>query len=156
MSLGGWITITLPNEVGHGHKNFPSAFVLGKRPIHFYPKPEREHRALVQALLKEQWNQPPLLGAVQIHYLYEVPIPASWSKRKKELARQGKIRPTSTPDLSNLMYWMENRLKGILFQDDCQVIFFSCREKYSDEPKTTILIQELLSPELNPPKTDST
>jgi len=72
-------------------------------------------------------------------------IPASWSKEKKDDARNGRIRPTSVPDLSNLIKNVEDVGNKILWRDDAQIVDFGDSGKwYSDRPRTEIIVKELL------------
>ena len=46
-------------------------------------------------------GRPPIEAPVRIELLTELPMPASWSKRKTADAITGHIRPTSRPDVDN-------------------------------------------------------
>jgi Holliday junction resolvase RusA-like endonuclease len=48
-------------------------------------------------------ERPPLTGPVHLTALIELPIPASWSKRRTAAAIVGEIRPTSRPDIDNFL-----------------------------------------------------
>jgi Holliday junction resolvase RusA-like endonuclease len=55
-------------------------------------------------------DRPPLDVPVRIELLVELPVPASWSKRKAEAAITGDVRPTSRPDIDN--YVKSRRQRG--------------------------------------------
>src|SRR5262249_37446987 len=46
-------------------------------------------------------GRPPIEAPVRIEVLAELPIPASWSERKKAEAITGTVRPTSRPDVDH-------------------------------------------------------
>ena len=48
-------------------------------------------------------GRPPIEAPVRIELLIELPMPASWSKRKTADAITGHIRPTSRPDVDNYL-----------------------------------------------------
>ena len=51
-----------------------------------------------------------------------LPIPASWSKRKKIDAISGRIFPTSRPDLDNVLKHVLDVMNGWWFGDDRQIV----------------------------------
>jgi len=51
-----------------------------------------------------------------------LPIPASWSKRKKTEAVAGRIFPTSKPDLDNVLKHVLDVMNGWWFKDDRQIV----------------------------------
>lgn len=70
-------------------------------------------------------------------------IPKSWSKKKKELALQGKIYPTVRPDWDNLGKAPSDYLNGIVYHDDCQIIKATVEKFYSDNPRTEIIVHRV-------------
>lgn len=70
-------------------------------------------------------------------------IPTSWSKKKQEQARTGKIYPTSRPDIDNLGKIIMDALNGIAYVDDSQIVQLVINKKYSDEPMVEVLIDEM-------------
>jgi len=46
-------------------------------------------------------DRPPIEVPVRLELVAELPIPASWSERKRALAIVGDLRPTSRPDVDN-------------------------------------------------------
>jgi Holliday junction resolvase RusA-like endonuclease len=63
-------------------------------------------------------DRPPLSGAVCLAALVELPIPASWSKRRTAAAIVGGIRPTSRPDVDNFLKSAMDAINGIVVADD--------------------------------------
>jgi len=54
-----------------------------------------------ERLIAEQCPKAPMDGPLALKLQFGIPIPASWSKRKKADALSGVIRPTSRPDIDN-------------------------------------------------------
>lgn len=73
------------------------------------------------------------------------PIPESWSRRDKELALAGGIRPTSKPDDDNYLK-LRDALNGIVWIDDSQCVDSRVLKFYSDTPALRIEVRELLPP----------
>ena len=72
-----------------------------------------------------------------------MPIPASWSKKKKEQARNRKIYPTNRPDIDNLAKIVMDALNRIAYADDSQIVQLVINKQYSDEPMIEVLIDEI-------------
>lgn len=88
-------------------------------------KAEAQRRAednLCAALLPYR-PEKPLTGAQWLGLRAYLPIPQSWPKSKKAQAQSGAIRPTSKPDLSNLIKHVEDCLEALNFwENDSQVV----------------------------------
>ena len=63
-------------------------------------------------------DRPPLQGPVKLEPLVELPVPASWSKRKHKAATVGDVLPTSRPDLDNNVKSALDPLNGIVIVDE--------------------------------------
>ena len=74
-----------------------------------------------------------LEGPLKVMLVFYIPIPRSWSKRrKKEAVGQPHV---FKPDLSNLVKAVEDGMAGIVFSDDSQVAVLSASKRYAlDDP----------------------
>ena len=88
-----------------------------------------EHRAEV---FKDK-----MLGIVTTAYFE---IPKSKSKKFKEQAREGFIRPITKPDTDNISKNIKDALNKIAYPDDSQVVTELIEKKYSDTPRVEIKI----------------
>lgn len=66
------------------------------------------------------------------------------SHKKRSEALQGKILPTTKPDLDNYCKGIADALSGIVYRDDAQIVNLTMSKRFSDEEKTTILVQEII------------
>ena len=57
-------------------------------------------------------DRPPIEVPVRLELVAELPIPASWSARKRSLAVAGDLFPTSRPDVDNYIKAGLDSLKG--------------------------------------------
>lgn len=96
---------------------------------------------LMQNRPPEPWTGPILLGLKMFF-----PIPASWSKRRKEQARMGLIAHTTKPDYSNCEKHLEDVGNGILWVDDSQIRGpipdYEAGKFYSDRPGWEVVVKK--------------
>lgn len=86
----------------------------------------------------------PLDSALYVKIYFYLPIPKSWSKKKKELAKQNLIHPTSRPDLDNYVKFYFDCFNGLLWVDDSQVVSVFAEKYYADgNPQVCLTIETL-------------
>ena len=83
------------------------------------------------------WETP-----VSVKIIAHHAIPKSFSKKKREGALAGDIRPQTKPDIDNVVKVVCDALNGVAYRDDTQVIRVQAEKIYSDEPKLVIAIRE--------------
>lgn len=77
-------------------------------------------------------------GPLIISVVLFMPIPQSWSKKKREAFH---LQPhISRPDLDNMVKWIGDVGNGILYDDDAVICAMHAYKFYSLEPKTVISI----------------
>lgn len=97
-------------------------------------------------------------GPVRISILIGMPIPASYTKTKKREIRQGLIAHTGKPDIDNVVKAVLDGLvrssgQGAtrehvgLLKDDTQVVQLNVIKDYTDEPRVTVRVTELVLPD---------
>jgi Holliday junction resolvase RusA-like endonuclease len=70
------------------------------------------------------------------------PIPKSASKAKREAMISGRVRPTSKPDLKNILAAVEDGLNGVAYLDDAQIVDFREIGKwYGERPRLVVDIE---------------
>lgn len=74
------------------------------------------------ALLCQYRPEIPLDGPILLGVRAYLPIPESKPKKFKAAAQAGEIRPTTKPDLDNLLKHLKDCCKGIFWIDDKQVV----------------------------------
>jgi Holliday junction resolvase RusA-like endonuclease len=70
----------------------------------------------------------------------EIPIPDSWSKKRKERAIRGEEWPVTTPDLKNILWLAEDALKMVVYKDDKLICKHNNIKRYSVQPKIVITV----------------
>lgn len=108
----------------------------------------RSEAELISLLEQHRPEGHPLEGPVFLLVKAFLPIPASWPQKKRAGATMGQIRPTSKPDLDNLVKNLKDCLTSLSFwQDDKQVVeYLPGTGKYYDDgqgPRWEIEIKEM-------------
>jgi len=71
-----------------------------------------------------------------------MPVPQSYSKKKREQALSNQIRPTVKPDCDNIAKNINDALNGIVYPDDKQIVSLTVNKFYSDNELVSIKISE--------------
>lgn len=83
----------------------------------------------------------PLTGAVYLNLTFHMPMPESWSEKKKQ--RMNGQPHTTKPDRDNLEKGVCDAFNKIIWKDDGQVCDGSTRKFYSFEPRIEVIVEEL-------------
>ena len=73
---------------------------------------------------------------------FRLPMPQSWSKKRKEGALKGLEAPTKKPDWDNLGKAVSDALNGVIFKDDSQIVSAHVKKTYSAVPGVDIYVSE--------------
>lgn len=93
---------------------------------------------------KIKWGNQPLVDRpIACVVSARLPIPKSWSKRKKEAAGSGQLPHVSRPDLDNYIKIALDILNETVIRDDSIVVSLSAEKKYSDDPCLVIKLLEI-------------
>nr|WP_254476471.1 RusA family crossover junction endodeoxyribonuclease [Brevibacillus sp. HB1.4B] len=83
----------------------------------------------------------PTPAALALKMVFVMPIPASWSKRKRWDALN-KAHMTK-PDLDNLIKGCTDALNGVVWQDDKQIVSVEATKVYGFEPRIELYVTEI-------------
>ncbi|WP_240674247.1 RusA family crossover junction endodeoxyribonuclease [Crenobacter cavernae] len=86
-------------------------------------------------------SREPLQGALQATLTVGLPIPASWSQKKRNAAAMGEVWPTVKPDSDNVAKGILDACNGIVFKDDSQVVRLVVVKQYAIEPGVSVRIE---------------
>lgn len=105
---------------------------------HVYTTPKtRAYENIVKSTAIDN-HIPCITTALRVELVIYKSIPKSFSKKKRELANEGKIYPVVKPDIDNYVKSVLDGLNGILFVDDKQIVDFRAVKKYSDNPRVEV------------------
>ncbi len=120
----------------------PMGFASG-----YTPAKTRDYEARIrQAAVLAMRGRSPLDGPVELTVIAYMPIPTSWSAKKKAQAQAGDIRPVVKPDDDNIAKaardgCMDRRkpIIPIVFRDDAQVVDGHTHKFYDASPRLIIV-----------------
>lgn len=116
----------------------------GVQRIHSHPdqKTEVYESALRVAAGAVMRGRPLLAGPLEVRIFAMLPIPASWSKRKRLDAVEGRLRPTVKPDFDNIAKLVD-ALNHVVWNDDASVVDGVVRKFYSATPELVVQVTAL-------------
>src|SRR5262245_1839831 len=88
-------------------------------------------------------GRPPITVPARAEITVDLPVPASWSGRRRDAALRGDIRPTSRPDTDNYIKAALDAINAIVGADDSQVVDLVAIKRYAPVPALTIMITPL-------------
>lgn len=107
------------------------------------PAKSRDYKQYVRLVASEDAPETPVTGAVLLSLRIYRAIPKSMSKRKREAALAGRLRPTTKPDVSNVLKGVEDALKGVWYADDSQIVGYGELGKwYAERPRIEVTMTE--------------
>jgi len=139
------IKFTVPGEpVAKGRPKFTNA---GKFPRAYTPAKTRNYEDWVALNALQHAPDVPFNRSVALflRILVYRPIPKSLSKKKRALAIDGKLLPTSRPDLDNYEKAITDGIgkTGRYFEDDSQICVVMCKKLYGEVPRVEIEIGKI-------------
>jgi Holliday junction resolvase RusA-like endonuclease len=120
----------------------------GKPFIHNYADAETEayEKMLAQYAVLLMRGKQPTQNPIALSVCALLPMPASWSVKKREQALAGIILPTSKPDFDNFCKAASDALNKIVFHDDAQVVEAHTIKRYDARPRLCIEVREFVAP----------
>lgn len=107
----------------------------------YTPSETVNYEAFVKLCFTEKYPDAiPAEGNVCIAIDAYFPIPASWSKKKKQQALDGEIRPKK-PDWDNIGKAISDALNGIAYVDDAQTYDARVIKRYGEKPCVKVAIE---------------
>lgn len=110
----------------------------------YTPKKTSDYEKLVKVYAIKTMTEhglKPTEEAIRLDVQAFFPIPASWTKAKKEKALNGDLKHTTRPDLSNIVKAVEDAMNGIVYKDDSQISEIVCVKRYSMSPRVDLTVE---------------
>lgn len=134
------IKITVPGQpVPQGRPRFSAK----PFPHAYDPKPSVEYKKRVKYHASKNSPDNLLEGALDVEVQIYKETLKSFSKAKKAAAEAKELRPTTKPDADNYAKGILDALKGVIWQDDGQVVRLTCEKFYAQKPRAEITIRPL-------------
>jgi Holliday junction resolvase RusA-like endonuclease len=88
-------------------------------------------------------GRPPIAVPVCAEITVDLPVPMSWSGKRRDAALRGEIRPTARPDVDNFVKAAFDSVNQIVLADDSLVVDLVATKRYAAVPALTITITPL-------------
>ena len=96
------------------------------------------------AAMKQNWQKSD--APIVLNLCAWFPVPESWPKRKKEMARAGDLYPTVKPDSDNIGKIIADALNDIVYNDDRQIVDYHIQKRYcriDEEPHVVVFVEPM-------------
>ena len=121
----------------------PRATTINGRVKMYDPKKSSEYKNYIRLVASQHAPKELLDGPLQLTVRVYRPTLKSFSKKKKKLAEEGKIRPTTKPDTDNYIKGIKDALKNVIWKDDSQVVDLQVSKFYSEKPRIEVKIEQI-------------
>lgn len=146
MAPAGTIVVELAGAPeGKGRPRFRAFASKGGRAFAsaYTPAKTRKYEdALRFAAQQAMKGRAPLDGALDVIVYAHMPVPASWSRKKRAAALRGEIYPVTKPDWENIAKTLD-AFNEVVWRDDRQVVDGRVLKRYSDRPRLEIHVRAM-------------
>jgi len=88
-------------------------------------------------------GRPPISGPVRAEITIHLPVPTSWSGKRRDAALRGDVRPTTRPDCDNYCKSAMDAISEIVVSDDSMIVELTAAKRYAIVPQLVITITPL-------------
>ena len=132
------ISFIIPGEPqGKGRPRFSTRGGFVKT---YTPEKTASYENFVKVCYLNEFHDFKITGEIDAEIIACFPIPKNFSKKKRQLASYGEIRPTKKPDCDNIAKIILDSLNGIAYEDDKQIINLEVSKFYSDDPQVNVTL----------------
>ena len=125
--------------VGKGRPKFARR---GKFVSTYTPTKTRTYEDTIKVAARQAMTIEPLQTPVTVFVYISVPIPASYSKKRKEACLSGFEKPMKKPDIDNVLKCFLDAMTGIVYVSDVQVITVHMTKVYSTIGMVEVMVKE--------------
>lgn len=130
------------NPVGKGRPKFARR---GNFVSTYTPKKTTDYEEIIKKAAKNAMgSSEPLETPVSCYFYISLPVPASYSKKRREACLTNSERPTKKPDIDNIVKCFLDALNGVIYQDDTQVVSIHATKVYGSIGMVDVLVREEL------------
>jgi Holliday junction resolvase RusA-like endonuclease len=137
--MSGAITIIIGGEpVAKGRPR------MTRRGFAYTPAATRKYEAHGRLAAQQVMaGRPPIALPVRAEITVDLPVPASWSMKRRNAALRGEISPTSRPDVDNYVKAALDAINEIVVADDSLVVELHALKKFSAVPMMIVTVVPL-------------
>lgn len=112
-----------------------------RRGILYTPASTRKYEAHGRLAAQQAMDgRPPIDVPVRAEITVDLPVPRSWSGKRRDAALRGEIRPTSRPDTDNYCKSALDAVNGIVLVDDSLVVELRALKQFGAVPQLRVTI----------------
>jgi Holliday junction resolvase RusA-like endonuclease len=108
----------------------------GKSNTAYTPLATRHAEAELRWLIRKEFKEAPLTGALMINASF-------FFQRPKSVSAKTRPHHTVRPDIDNILKLLKDAGNGLLWQDDAQITVLMASKHYAETPSINLKIQEL-------------
>jgi len=117
----------------------PRAVAFNGRARVYTPGTTARYEDRVRKTALRDWSFAPLRGVeLALTVVFYLPVPVSWPRWKRQAALAGGLRPTSKPDLDNLVKSLQDGMQGVVYEDDSAIVSKRAEKRYGDDPRVDL------------------
>ena len=105
----------------------------------YTPGKTRDWEAHVR-LAASQASLRPYSDAVGVEIVFALPVPKSFSAKRRAAALAGDIHPAKRPDIDNLAKAVIDAMNAVVYDDDRQIVNLRLRKVYAEVPETRVSV----------------
>ena len=143
MTADPFLTVHLAGPVvGKGRPKFsrlPGGGVAARTP----EKTKRYESDVKVAASQQMQGRQLLESPARVHLRVACEIPSGWAAWKRAAALKGDVRPTTKPDLDNVLKGIMDAFNGVVWRDDVYATSVSITKFYDTKPGLTVEVYEL-------------
>ena len=110
----------------------------------YTPEKTATYENLVKVKAEQAMDGRPMIeGPVEVSIRLIVTPPASWSQKKQREALEGRIFPTSKPDIDNVLKGIMDACNEIVFKDDKQAVDVRVVKRYGQVARASVEVRPL-------------
>jgi Holliday junction resolvase RusA-like endonuclease len=131
------LTFSVPGEpVAKGRAR---AFIRGGKIGHHTPDKTARYENLVRLVAKQAIGAAkPLEGPISLRCTFWLPVPMSYSNKRRKACLNGSERHCKRPDIDNLLKSVKDGCNGVVWVDDCQVVEVRASKCYGEVARADI------------------
>jgi len=101
------------------------------------------YEAMIAFFAKQAMGVTDLLETPVSVFLYvRLPVPQSYTKKRREACLGGTEKPCKKPDIDNIAKTYLDAMNGVIFVDDTQVVDLHVKKLYSDKAGVDVMVME--------------
>ena len=133
------IPVTPIPKPRHRTARLPNGKTIAYNPPGYYSDVEK-----IITYSRPYFPKEPLTGALSVSIGVFLPVPQSWSQKKKSAAINGEIKPMNCrSDIDNYAKMLLDTLNGQLYADDHQICRLVAEKHYSASPRWEITVERI-------------